>query len=341
MTEMNLKQGVSLMAGLSIALFAATPARANFTWLPPVQTPVAAPAPQAAANTNGAPQMPAQTVAPIQEAPLSVAPPKNVPPPVENLSGFASDVPLNLALAQVVPPKYKVVLAHGVKSGTNVSWQGGQPWQQVLSAMLTPAKLHFDVQGNKLTIKKGAQPLQATASAAPIPVAPVAEDTSSEVMPPPPSSGVMPAPPAKSVVALPVMSAPETPEALPPVAPAPEAVAHEASAPEVAAPEMSANQESAQSQQSDVIPPAWSAQRGETLKTVLGAWAKAAHVRLYWAIDYDYRLNKDVAYGGSFAQASARLFNMFADAAPQPYGQLYENSASGSVLVVKIYGNNN
>lgn len=336
MTRMNLKQGVSLMAGFSIALLAShtTPARANFTWLPPVQTPVAAPVHQeaaSAANMNGVPQMPAQKVAPIQEAPLSVAPPKNVPPPVENISGFASDVPLSLALEQVVPPGYKVVLAHGVKSGTNVSWKGGQPWQQVLSAMLAPVKLHFDLQGNDLTIKKGAQSSQSVASSAPIPVAPSAEDTSSEVMAPPPSPGVIPEAPAKAAIALPVMAAPATSEALPPVAPAPEA----------AAPAASSNQESAQSEQADVIPPAWSAQKGETLKTVLGAWAKAAHVRLYWAIDYDYRLNKDVAYGGSFAQASARLFNMFADAAPQPYGQLYANSASGNVLVVRIYGNNN
>ncbi|MBU6475188.1 MAG: hypothetical protein KGQ70_04420, partial [Alphaproteobacteria bacterium] len=296
------------MARASVALLAAraTPALAGFTWLQPPPAPVAAaPAPAPAA----VPQMPAQKVAPIQAAPLAVAAVEKKAPPADNLSGFASGVPLSLALQQVVPARYDVVLGHGVRGRTHVSWQGGKPWEQVLSDMLAPAGLDFSLSGEKLTVKRSAKPAKGAIVpesmvaenqalpekspaplAAPIPVAPPEKSSPEEVMAPPVAAPAsIPAPPP----AAPLLAAPQ-PEALQPEKSQSAALPTEqvpmAPLPPAAAQPMA--QESSitaqpQAQQSDVIPPAWRAQRGETLKTVLDAWARAAHVRLYWAIDYD------------------------------------------------------
>jgi hypothetical protein len=94
-------------------------------------------------------------------------------------------------------------------------------------------------------------------------------------------------------------------------------------------------------EESSVIAPAWHAVRGQTLRTTLEDWSKAAHVQLYWSTDYDYKLNSDIAYGGSFEEAIGRLFDQFAAVKPQPYGQLHKNPETGSVLVVNTYGTYN
>jgi len=81
----------------------------------------------------------------------------------------------------------------------------------------------------------------------------------------------------------------------------------------------------------------WVGHRGQTLKEVLGDWCKTEGVELYWAMDYDYKLGKDIAYGGEYEVAVARVINLFKKLRPQPYGQLHKGARGPLVLVVNSY----
>ncbi len=363
---MNVRRSVFLMAGFSMAVLVgghATPARADFTWMqspPPAQQPQAA-TPQSMTN-DVAPPMPAQKVAPIQATPLAprsltanAAAPSPVAapmpavsssatpaaPPVDNVSGFATGVPLSLALSQLVPSRYDVILGHGVRGRTQVSWTGGKPWEQVLSDMLAPAHMSFSLSGHRLTVERNGA--QAASLSAPISVAPQ-EKMPTDVMAPPAASPpvvLKSSPPVALTASTGSQSsatAQNLPTPLPPVA-----------APVMAAPQMSAPPQvaaAAPATAPQVASPAapaapWSAQKGQTLKAVLTAWAQAAHVHLYWAIDYNYRLPGDVSFDGNFTQAVSQLFDLFSQVHPQPYGQLHTDQQNGDVLIVRTYGDYN
>jgi hypothetical protein len=90
-----------------------------------------------------------------------------------------------------------------------------------------------------------------------------------------------------------------------------------------------------------VLEPSWHAEKGQTLRSTLQDWSKAAHVQLYWSTDYDYKLNSDFAYGGDFEAAVSKLLDQFSNVKPQPYGQLHRNPESGGILVINTYGTYN
>lgn len=70
----------------------------------------------------------------------------------EVLEGFGSDMPLALALQQVVPPQYAFSFGSGVNAGHLVSWEGGKPWDQVLNDMISPLNLQARISGNVVKI---------------------------------------------------------------------------------------------------------------------------------------------------------------------------------------------
>ncbi len=67
--------------------------------------------------------------------------------------GFGSDMPLPLALNQVVPPGYAYSFVDGVNIGARVSWDGGQPWNIVLQNMLAPLNLEAVISGKAVVIR--------------------------------------------------------------------------------------------------------------------------------------------------------------------------------------------
>ncbi len=70
--------------------------------------------------------------------------------------GFGRDLPLALALSQVVPPEYSFSFANNVDAGETVSWQGGKSWDAVLNDMLAPHGLRAIISGNQVTIQSAA-----------------------------------------------------------------------------------------------------------------------------------------------------------------------------------------
>lgn len=66
--------------------------------------------------------------------------------------GFGRDLPLALAMSQVIPPDYSYAFGQNVNVGSTVSWQGGKPWNEVLNDMLSPNGMRAVIQGKQITI---------------------------------------------------------------------------------------------------------------------------------------------------------------------------------------------
>lgn len=292
------------------------------------------------------------------------APPRAVTSGGDIVSGFGSDLPLSVAIPQIVPPQYSITYGRGVKDDARVSWSGDRPWREVLADMLAKSGLSYTLQGNSINIKrsKGRPPDASDMAAyAPAPAAkmdmipddmmaavgtkktaPVyAEPTMApQPMAPVPMAPVaaMPAPaPSKAVsmTAPRVTSAPERPAPARMMAedtgmtPVPSDV-YSTSAP-------GALEAAAAATAPTVMAPSWHALKGQTLRATLEDWSRAAHANLYWSTDYDYRLNDNIAFSGNYDEAVGQLLERFSMVKPQPYGRLHRNPAGESVLIVNTY----
>lgn len=199
MTQTNLLKKAVLFSGVAIIAFAAT-AHAGFEWKGPLGAP--APAAEAAPvdaqpNDDLTPVTSWEKPADAAPAPVAAAPVETAPAPVSSwtppandvapatvaaepasdvLTGFGSDVPLVIALQQVVPAGYQYSFASGVNPGVSVSWQGGKSWQGVLADMLAAQGLGYRIQNSAVIVGNFASPEQAQQYAAP--AAPEASDSS-------------------------------------------------------------------------------------------------------------------------------------------------------------------
>jgi hypothetical protein len=167
---------VVMVSAIALIGFATT-AQAGFEWRGPLEAPTppatqAAPAPAEGvmppvtswdgtaevsptwndSAVNAAPMQtptnPSPALAPfVAETPL--------PEPVDAgdvLAGFGTDLPLVIALQQVVPPGYQYSFSEGVNLGQPVSWEGGKAWQHVLGDMLAKEGLGYRLQQNIVVV---------------------------------------------------------------------------------------------------------------------------------------------------------------------------------------------
>jgi len=79
----------------------------------------------------------------------------------------------------------------------------------------------------------------------------------------------------------------------------------------------------------------WSVGKGQTLRDVLKGWSDTAGVDLFWSITYDYRINDDMSFPGTYDEAVGHLLDKFSAIRPQPYAELH--AGKPRVLVIKSY----
>lgn len=362
MTKRMLRRSVVLAVFFLAAAMKPTPVLAGFEWKAPIAPPppLVAP-PEEVLWDKGA--MPAQKVQEVEAGPIALDQAVVTAAPQDIVSGFGADLPLLVALKQVVPREYKFSLAAGVDAATKVSWNGEKPWRQVLAEMLSARGLGFNVQDNVVVVmpladtaggQSAPMPLKDAAPAAPSradmipedmisdgaeipPVVVRAEEKKQEEGRPQPVTIRREKPEPSFMDRLFGNEAGGTAASLPPVAemtetaevaPVPAPVA-EATAPAAEAKPVS--------EKPAVATPVWRAIRSWTLKETLSQWSKAAQVELHWTIDYDYKLGEDVAYGGTFEEAVGGLFDQFIEVRPQPYGRLHRRAGGGGTLIVSSY----
>lgn len=434
-----------MVSGVALLCFS-SPAHAGFEWRGPIEPPVrhAAPAPvegdmsglEPVVGWDGKAPAPVATAAPttpVEAEPVSpaLAPfapatpaPAAAAAPTDVVAGFGRDLPLVIALQQVAPAGHQFSFASGVNPGVMVSWEGGKPWQQVITDMLAPQGLSYQLQGNVVVVGFAASDAPMPAAAEGMSVMP-SDSADGDTAPTPLTSApaetaavsevpavaasadpvtirrtrpatesrtagtqsdsvaVMAAPEAKepvmsyppetagsrpvAVTSLPPSATNKAPVseapadlAVPPpmeqMSPAPEAAAAAPAAPVVAdAPKAEETKTEAAPAAEVAAPTAlvapaekstaapqkagepWAGAKGATLRDTLKSWSDAASVELFWSIDYDYKLKKDVSFSGSYDEAVGKLLDQFAEVRPQPYGQLHKGKDGPSVLVVKSY----
>lgn len=343
-------------------------------------------------------------------APFVAATP--LPEPVEAgdvIAGFGTNLPLVIALQQVVPHGYQYSFAEGVNLGTPVSWEGGRGWRAVLTDMLANEGLGYRVRDNIVVVgyyppeellapqnmMSAPEVTQAAETSAPHVVwhdaAPAAAQETVTIRRQKPDAlaqgrtkgqathvAVDTAAPAwqaqndrTASQSKPMSYPPEKTSSAPVVVTsAPPAAQNQVSAPPLSAPppmdmvdmggmsaappsepvdilSMDSVAEEAKVENVQAAPAAksapavtagnWSGRKGATLRDTLEQWSDSAGVKLYWSIDYDYRLKKDVGLSGSYDHAVAELLDQFADVRPQPYGQLHQGDGGPRVLVVRSY----
>ncbi len=69
------------------------------------------------------------------------------------IEGFGKDMPIALALGQIVPPEYAYSFGDNVNPGARISWEGGKSWDEVLNDALAPLDMEASIHDKKIVIK--------------------------------------------------------------------------------------------------------------------------------------------------------------------------------------------
>lgn len=79
------------------------------------------------------------------------------------VQGFAKDVPLVLALQQIVPSNYRYSFGNGVSAGMRVDWVGGKPWKEVVADIASRNDMNVEIVSNIIAFRrKGVVPVETT-----------------------------------------------------------------------------------------------------------------------------------------------------------------------------------
>lgn len=334
------------IALILVVLACPAPASAGFQWTPPAAADAGLASAPASSDYASQPiiiqgqpsqpssptltkapqtlQLPAEPARP-QETPGFAGQPASgehvlMPPPAASkmeapsgqevaVQGFANNVPLAVALRQILPSEYGYSVAQDVPLSTLVSWKGGRPWRSTLEDMLRDVGLGLQEQGNMVKIVRVAKEPSGTLGA----VAP---------QPPSPPRPSLPAQPAGKPMAL--TPPPASQVLMPP---------QNLTQPESMMPVPMAGMTSGMAE-------TWTANRGETLHKALETWCRRANIDLSWQAEYDFPIQATVTLTGSFEDAVRGLLVGFQEAQPQPTASLHNNPAAGqAVLVVQVRGN--
>ncbi len=95
----------------------------------------------------------AQTAQPAQPMQPAVSPAVSNADAEKIVDGFGSDIPLVMAMRQIVPASYAYQFQNKADAGSKISWDGAnRPWAVVLDQALQPLGLKAFVNGNRVVI---------------------------------------------------------------------------------------------------------------------------------------------------------------------------------------------
>ncbi len=236
-------------------------------------TPLAAPPPA------GAPVVPAP-MAPGLDAPMA---------PADIVEGFGTEVPLVIALRQIVPSGLQVAFGDAVDLGSPVTWQGGMSWRTVLVNTISPLGLVASQTGDVVFVQRN------------IPGVEVANVIVADPLPPPPTATapapIAPMPLADAAAGIGLPPLPEMPD-MPMVELEP---------------------------MFDPDTGPWLVEQGRTLKQVLQDWSETAEWTMVWNSERDYVMQSSTEFAGDFPTAASELLRVFADADPSVAATFYRN----------------
>jgi hypothetical protein len=261
------------------------------------------------------------TPAPTPTVPMTMPEPKAAPTTIANdatavLEGFGQNLPLSLALSQIVPQDYTVVYQAQPDADKQVSWVGGRPWAKVLEDMIFAHGYRVTVTtDNQVIISAVGQPL------APIAAAPAAAMPSPSTAPTAPLSfadnryNQAPAREVTERIPVPAMPVAATSSLEPVMNTVPvDAVA------------------------GNTYDPAkidlYSGRTGEPVRAVLTRWGRLSGVAVDWRLGQDLTMPQSFAINAPYARAVDRLLALFAGASPAPVAQIDTSMGASPRLIV-------
>ena len=222
------------------------------------------------------------------------------------LNGFGKDIPLRLALRQVIPLEYEVTLAPSDPIGNEItSWQGGRPWKAVLDDLSARHHLQIRFDGNRAVVNGGGGGEAAPVTGAPMAAAPTASEPSPERLP---------------------ESQPERPRGPTPTGPL--------------ARDLNGVPRPVSGGPVDAVPSAGvygagEAHEGLSVRATLDEWTQRGGGRLVWHCkNVEYPLYGTNVFEGDFKQAAADLLMAFADVRPAIDAAFYPDNKPMPHLVV-------
>lgn len=133
-----MRHDVLLIVGLGVTLLGAGSAHADFTLQQAAGAAALTPAPTDAQQVEA--QEPERTNA--------------ATPRFKTAEGFGRDVPLAVAVKQIVPPGVAVQYGAGVNKAAIVTWNGGRPWNRALASAVRPLGLRMTTGATTVTISR-------------------------------------------------------------------------------------------------------------------------------------------------------------------------------------------
>ncbi len=224
------------------------------------------------------------------------------------LQGFGNDLPLALAMRQIVPAKYAFSFSSDVNVGASVSWRGGKPWMSVLQETLKPLGLEAHLNGRTVLIstvdatKVMEEPLEILNSSEkhePIALLEMPQSVdvakSKKITDPGRVASKQPQSTINALVSMKNMD----PASLNKI----ETAAGSAEVERTPRVILSKKNSKFTSQ-------SWNASKGDSLKDTLSSWSETGAYELVWESDYDYSLASDFNSTGAFAEALASMMQV-------------------------------
>ena len=256
------------------------------------------------------------------------------------VDGFGKQVPLLVAVRQIVPVDYEFYFNKDIQVNTFVSWQGGRSWQRVLTDALAPSGLTFTLVNDKDVVA-----IYKTGTESDLLSSDAYQLARNKVIAPQ-GNTELPVTTAKAEKEMLSQDAKDVSEV---VAKLPQG--EDVELLNDAQREMEKAKVDAKTPAKVSLPTVafqkptkpekkvWYGGKGETLRSTLMTWAQKADVDLYWDCEFDYPLQATFVAEGTFETAVQKILEGFDQAQPRPLGRLHRNGQDDhAVLVVEANG---
>lgn len=234
--------------------------------------------------------------------------------------GFGSDIPLNLAAREIVPEGWSVDFGEGVRKEDTVSWSSNGDWKQALQKAVAKRGYSANFGTNSVVISKASSGGTKTYSS---------DVKTSSASSKPRVTRPAPAPkrPAKVAATPPVADAPlqggggftiRPYKAGKPV--------EDAKAPADRPEDSRLATKGEKFEPYKPVASQFSVSAGQMLHPVLAEWASKSGWTVIWETEYDYRIEANASFGGSFVDAVTQIVTAMAEARPAITVDFYQGN---------------
>ncbi|MFN3700821.1 MAG: TcpQ domain-containing protein [Alphaproteobacteria bacterium] len=271
----------------------------------------------------------------------------------ETIYGFGSDMPLAIAMQQIIPEGHAYSFARSVNPGVRVSWEGDKSWNIVLQEMLKPVGLEARISGNTVIIIKAEETGTLSSST---------YNNTESMLKIEPAAGEVTVTTEQEESALSPVVEQDAAGAIEEVQSTPTSDIGNVTSLEqqdnksyrVAALSIPADQNNAAYNEKDILKPIkkdanttattdikvgkWNAQKGQNIRKILYSWAERENIHIVWEASHDFLLENDVNANGDINDAIIALFETGMPQSNTPNFRIIDramNSGKVSLLIVQ------